>query len=52
MEHFYSQVMNTFVEALNKKIWGKSFFSNKTKKESFLNKKLFEILRTTTKTKC
>ena len=31
IKHFYSQVMNIFVEALNKKLWGKSFFVIKPK---------------------
>ena len=36
IKHFYFQVINIFVEALNKKLWGKSFFRNKTKTEPFL----------------
>ena len=34
IKHFYSKVMNVFVEELNKKLWIKSFF-NKTKTEAF-----------------
>ena len=35
MKHSYSQqVMNIFVEAVNKKLWGKSLFCSKTKIEA------------------
>ena len=35
IKHFYSQVMNIFVEVLNENLWVKSFFSNKTKMGAF-----------------
>ena len=49
MKYFHSQVMNIFVEVLNKEFWGKSFFLIKLKRKLIwrIADTLLQILRKT-----